>query len=102
MRDGSQVLPTRPGGFPRPHPMESMDDSSPDGLRQCPTRTDGTPVLFAHKVSLGQCQDRQRGLYHKCYTCAWNNNHVAKHGMPALQPKTPAAASIPSPEVQVG
>jgi len=77
--------------------MEPMDASSPEGLRQCPTRTDGTPVLFAHKVSLGQCQDRQRGLYHKCHTCAWHNNLVSKHGAPVLQPK-PAAL----PKLEVG
>jgi hypothetical protein len=39
-------------------------------------------VLFAHKVSAGQCQDRQRGQYHKCFTCAYNNVYVAKHGRP--------------------
>jgi hypothetical protein len=49
----------------------------------CPTRIDRTPVLFAHKVSNGQCQDRQRGQYHKCFTCAWNNTWFAAHGGPA-------------------
>jgi hypothetical protein len=51
-------------------------------LQLCPTRVDGAPVLFAHKVSQGQCQDRQRGQYHKCFTCAYNNLYVAKHGRP--------------------
>jgi hypothetical protein len=53
-----------------------------NGLQSCPTRIDGAPVLFAHKVSAGQCQDRQRGQYHKCFTCAYNNVYVAKHGRP--------------------
>ena len=52
-------------------------------LQSCPTRVDGAPVLFAHKVSRGQCQDRQRGRYHKCFTCAYNNEFVATHGLPA-------------------
>jgi hypothetical protein len=52
------------------------------GLQLCPTRVDGAPVLFAHKVTLGQCQDRQRGQYHKCFTCAYNNAYVAKNGRP--------------------
>lgn len=54
-------------------------------------------MLFAHKVSLGQCQDRQRGLYHKCHACAWNNNIVSKHGAPVLQPKAPLL-----PKLEVG
>lgn len=53
------------------------------GLQLCPTRIDGAPMLFAHKVTQGQCQDRQRGHYHKCFTCAYNNAFVAKHGQPA-------------------
>ena len=49
-------------------------------------------MLFAHKVSAGQCQDRQRGHYHKCFTCVHNNAYVAKNGRPgerakAAQPK---------------
>ncbi len=51
-------------------------------LQMCPTRVDGATVLFAHKVHAGQCQDRQRGQYHKCFTCAWNNAYVAQHGKP--------------------
>lgn len=63
-----------------------------NGLRQCPTRIDGTGVLFAHKVSQGQCQDRQRGRYHKCFTCAYNNAYVAVHGMPTIE----ATAEVPT------
>ena len=63
-----------------------------DELRQCPTRIDGSGVLFAHRVSKGQCQDRQRGRYHKCFTCAYNNAYVSAHGMPS-----PQAAQLPPP-----
>ena len=68
------------------------------GLQLCPTRIDGAPVLFAHKVTQGQCQDRQRGQYHKCFTCAYNNVYVAKNGKPV------AVTTAPEPEarVQVG
>ena len=60
--------------------MEPHDDRS---LRVCPTRIDHAPVLFAHKVIAGQCHDRQRGHYHKCFTCAWQNARVAVNGRPA-------------------
>lgn len=68
------------------------------GLQLCPTRIDGAPVLFAHKVTQGQCQDRQRGHYHKCFTCAYNNAFVAKNGKP-LPANAPADGK---PRVQVG
>ena len=53
-------------------------------LQTCPTRIDGSPVLFAHKVDRARCQERQRKRYHKCFTCAWNNNYVALNGAPPL------------------
>lgn len=59
-----------------------MTDATNTTLQMCPTRVDGAPVLFAHKVTQGQCQDRQRGSYHKCFTCAFNNAYVAKYGKP--------------------
>ncbi len=46
--------------------------------RLCPTRTDDRPVLFAHRLSVTQCQSRQRGSYHKCYTCAFSNARRAQ------------------------
>ena len=58
-----------------------MAEPSPS-LHLCPTRIDGAPVLFAHKVTQGQCQDRQRGQYHKCFTCVYNNAYVRVHGSP--------------------
>lgn len=69
-------------------------------LRQCPTRIDGTGVLFAHKVSQGQCQDRQRGQYHKCFTCAYNNAYVAVNGLPT--PLAVAASAAEDKTVRVG
>jgi hypothetical protein len=65
-----------------PQNGQAGDQSTNGELHVCPTRIDGTPVLFAHKVSNGQCQDRQRGHYHKCFTCAWNNAWVATRGAP--------------------
>ena len=41
--------------------------------RSCPTRESGTQPLFQHTVTVAQCQSKQRGLYHKCFTCAHGN-----------------------------
>jgi hypothetical protein len=60
-----------------------MTETSTSHLQLCPTRIDRAPVLFAHKVTPSQCQDRQRGSYHKCFTCAFNNTYAAKHGKPS-------------------
>ena len=65
----------------------------------------GTGVLFAHKVSQAQCQDRQRGRYHKCFTCAYNNAYVAVHGLPAVEATAEVPASDredPAKAVKVG
>lgn len=72
------------------------------GLRECPTRIDGTDVLFAHKVSQSQCQDRQRGRYHKCFTCAFNNSYVAVHGMPPVAVVEEATEEAREDAVRVG
>ena len=74
--------------------METQEQ--PAGLQICPTRIDGAPVLFAHKVTQGQCQDRQRGHYHKCFTCAFNNAFVAKNGRPdeASKPAAPKKIQV--------
>lgn len=77
-----------------------MDTPAPSSALQiCPTRIDGAAVLFAHKVSAAQCQDRQRGHYHKCFTCAHNNAYVAKNGR--AEP-APAAATPELKKVRVG
>lgn len=49
-------------------------------------------MLFTHKVDRVKCQERQRQHYHKCMTCAWNNNYVALNG----KPKAPAKAETSS------
>ncbi len=64
---------------------------SPQDLRTCPTRVDGAAVLIAHKVTSATCLERQRGGYHKCFTCAYNHAYVAQHGLPV----EPAAAASP-------
>ena len=61
---------------------------SPQGQsRVCPTRIDDRPVLFAHRVSAAGCQGRQRGSYHKCYTCVFNNARAGQNRKAALSGK---------------
>ncbi|MBL8859799.1 MAG: hypothetical protein JNL28_14930 [Planctomycetes bacterium] len=72
-------------------------------LQLCPTRIDGATVLFAHKVNRAQCQDRQRGQYHKCFTCAHNNAYVSAQSAPGAQAQKPKAPVAKKPDrVQVG
>jgi len=76
-----------------------MEPAAPNtALQVCPTRIDGAAVLFAHRVSATQCQDRQRGHYHKCFTCAHNNAYVAKHG----RADAPAAQAPDLKKVRAG
>ncbi len=42
-------------------------------LRACPTRAEGPTPLFQHSLTVSQCQSKQRGLYHKCFTCLHAN-----------------------------
>ena len=72
--------------------------NSDNGMQLCPTRIDGSAVLFAHKVVAGQCQDRQRGHYHKCFTCIYNNAYVAQNG----RTKRPSPVAVRESEVKVG
>jgi hypothetical protein len=79
--------------------------ASPDfGLQMCPTRLDGHTVLFAHKVTAAQCQDRQRGHYHKCWTCQHNNAIATKNGHAGPKPAVVAGAGAETakPGVRVG
>jgi len=71
--------------------------NTPAGMRQCPTRADGTHALFAHVIALSTCQERQRGFYHKCPSCSFYNPRVRSesaakglngHVLPAV-PKLP-------------
>lgn len=69
----------------------------PNGMHLCPTRVDGAPVLFAHSVTKAMCQDRQRGLYHKCFMCVHNNargelGKGAAHALAKLAPVTKVSA----------
>lgn len=41
--------------------------------RACPTRAEGQTPLFQHTLTVSQCQSKQRGLYHKCFTCVHAN-----------------------------
>jgi hypothetical protein len=41
--------------------------------RLCPTPKDGGHALIAHLISLETCQERQRRMYHKCYSCVHAN-----------------------------
>jgi hypothetical protein len=78
--------------------------ANPNGhTRVCPTRIDGAVALFAHRVTVDQCQDRQRGRYHKCFTCVYNNPYVAIHGLPSAAPveHSPADHSVEHEEVGV-
>jgi len=70
------------------------EGSQNGGMHVCPTRIDRAPVLFAHKVSNGQCQDRQRGHYHKCFTCAWNNSWVSARGIPTQNETSQRRSSL--------
>lgn len=56
-------------------PPESTEQgavAAPDA-RQCPTRSEGQPPLFQHRVTKNECQNKQRNLYHKCFTCVHVN-----------------------------
>lgn len=70
-------------------------------LQTCPTRIDGAPVLFAHKVDRARCQERQRKRYHKCFTCAWNNSYVGLHGAPPAQAQVSTAKKAETSALEV-
>lgn len=77
---------------PPPHQM-----SPPSGRsRVCPTRVDGRPALFAHKLTVSRCHQRQRESYHKCATCVHNGVQVV-----AFQPRVPAPLPPEVPDVSV-
>jgi len=85
--------------------------NTPAGMRECPTRADGTTALFAHVIDAATCQQRQRQHYHKCPTCSFcnariglaptptNGHPVAGAGrLPPLEPpmRKPAAQAQPA------
>lgn len=63
----------------------------PDGMRSCPTRTDGEAALIAHQITVAYCQQRQREHFHKCPTCVHNNTRAT------VTPKVESAAP-PAPK----
>jgi hypothetical protein len=73
--------------------------NTPAGMRECPTRADGTDALFAHVIGAATCQQRQREHYHKCPTCSFYNARAgltpaSTNGHPA-----PGARRLPPLEV---
>ena len=75
--------------------------NTPAGMRQCPTRADGTNALFAHVIAHSLCQERQRGFYHKCPSCSFCNprsrSEPAAKGLNGHA--LPAVPRLPPPEV---
>jgi len=68
---------------------------NPSGHFQvCPTRIDSASSLFAHRVTVSQCQDRQKGRYHKCFTCVYNNAFTAVNGRPVAASKEAGAEKV--------
>lgn len=65
-----------------------MERSPNESLRQCPTRRDGAEVLIAQTVTPAMCQDRQRGLYHKCWTCIHRQGAAVARPAPVLRMTT--------------
>jgi len=73
----------------------------PQDLRDCPTRTDGSLTLVAHRIDKPKCQKLQRGMFHKCFSCAWLNARVAEHGPPNPLLPEPAPAKRSTPATQL-
>lgn len=56
-----------------PQQGTAMEAAPAVETRACPTRAEGPTPLFQHTLTVSQCQSKQRGLYHKCFTCAHAN-----------------------------
>jgi hypothetical protein len=67
----------------------------PDGMRSCPTRTDGETSLIASQITVAQCQKHQREHFHKCPTCVHYNPRGAN--VPSLDLAVAVAASAEPP-----
>lgn len=65
----------------------------PEGMRSCPTRTDGETALIAHQVTVPQCQKRQREHFHKCPICV----HFNPRGLDVPSLGVPVAVSAEPP-----
>lgn len=66
--------------------------------RLCPTRTGGAHSLIAHWITPVTCLERQRGNYHKCFTCQYRGL-AASASLPQLAKPAPppelVATAIP-------
>ncbi|MCZ6598101.1 MAG: hypothetical protein O7B99_10715 [Planctomycetota bacterium] len=71
--------------------------SSTPARRRCPTRPDGGEVLIAHTIDRETCQERQRGHYHKCFTCVHQNGAEPAPAAAARGPAVPAGRSADEP-----
>ena len=58
-----------------------MESTPNPNTLSCPTRPDDVEALIAQTITGSMCQSRQRGLYHKCWSCAHRNG--AEHRRPA-------------------
>lgn len=61
------------GGAAQGVDAQNGEVGTASGERACPTRMDGAMPLFQHRVTVSQCQSKQRGMYHKCFSCAHAN-----------------------------
>jgi len=78
-----------------------MPSPSSEDLRDCPTRADGSPTLLAHRVSKRKCQSLQRGMFHKCFSCAWLNARRASHGSPGPADQAPESTERKAPPTRL-
>lgn len=78
-----------------------MSLPEPQDLHDCPTRTDGSPTLVAHRIDNAKCQKLQRGMFHKCFSCAWLNARVAERGLPKQVPVLPPPTERKGPATQL-
>jgi hypothetical protein len=69
--------------------------NTPAGMRECPTRADGTNALFAHVIGVATCQQRQRQHYHKCPTCSFYNARVGLQPGSTNGHAAPVASRLP-------
>jgi len=76
--------------------------NTPAGMRECPTRADGTNALFAHVVSAATCQERQRRHYHKCPTCGFYNARLGLSPAPTNGHAAPSTTRLPPLETPSG
>lgn len=67
-----------------------MAEGPADDKRLCPTRTSGASSLIAQLITPDVCLERQRGSYHKCFTCQYQ-------GLSAVASLSPPPKPTPLP-----